>query len=80
MEKKWLNQDNQDNENNVKLVPHLIEYQTSKQMIWFVYFLHTQENWQNENGETPWLRFAFVKINDETGETLSAELVRPVMM
>lgn len=76
-EKKWLNQDN---ENDVKLVPHLIKYQDSKKLIWCVYFLHTQENWRNQKEETPWLRFAIVKISDENGEILSADLVRPMMM
>ena len=71
-EKHWFDLKN----GTVKIEPSLIKFGSSKRLLWFVYFLHTQKDWQKSDEKIPWMRFALVKIDDKTGEVLFADFVK----
>jgi len=74
-EKEWISR----TKNTVKTEPYLMQYEFSKKLVWFVYFTHLfdQEKKEEFENEITAMRFAVVRIEDETGEILFADFIKP---
>lgn len=71
-EKGWFDQ----KDKSVKADSCLVRYEFSKKLVWFIYFIFTQEELQKENLKSSWVAFAVVRIDDETGEVLFADFIK----
>lgn len=72
-QKKWFDSEVVGVENEIFLDQH----EFSKKLVWFVYFVHSFDEKETIETEISLMRFALVKIEDETGEVIFADFIRP---
>ena len=75
-EKNWFDSETAGVENET----FLDQYEFSKKLVWFVYFVHSFDEKERIETEISSMRFALVKIDDETGEVIFADFIRPQMI